>query len=124
MSSKTLTGRWVIEWRDRDPYSRLLVTRDTVDEVRELVRDILSDQTWTGSSDEGEAGQPAYEAFLNEEFGDDSDDQFLDLWSGVTFECDDGVLDFDSRALGILGSCRVGQIGSKSSCRCRMRRAA
>ena len=27
-----------------------------------------------------------------EELGDDTDNKFLGLWSGVTFQCDDGVL--------------------------------
>jgi hypothetical protein len=92
MADQKRNGRWVIDWQDRsrDPDRRILVSRDTVAEVRELIRDILSDQTWAGSA--ADATQSAYSAFIEEESGDDTDEKFLALWTGITFECAEGVL--------------------------------
>jgi hypothetical protein len=96
MAQIQATQRWILEWEDRsgDPDRRVLISSDSVQEVRDDIRRILEGEEWTPpDADEigGPLTEPAFDAFVREEFDFDSDDAILDLWSAVSFECDDGV---------------------------------
>jgi hypothetical protein len=90
------SGRWVLDWQDqsRDPDHRIVVSADSVDEFRERVRHLLEGYTSTPDDAEDFKGLDALPAIdvFQEDLIDLADDaEILGLWSGVSFECDDGL---------------------------------
>jgi hypothetical protein len=95
------TGRWINHWKDEsgDADRDILISADSVEELKEGLRRVLGNKTYTPDipddlkvEGEDDEPQPAYEAFLDNEFGPDVDADILKLWCGVTFQCDDGRL--------------------------------
>jgi hypothetical protein len=87
--------RWILDWQDRsrDPARRVLLTADSLAEVRAGIIRLLSDETWTPPDAEefkGPDALPAIDAFQRELFDLSDDAALINLWSGLTFTCDDG----------------------------------
>ena len=84
--------RWILDWQDRsgDADRRILVSLDSIEEVRERIKIILDDQTWTPPNSDAEVN--ALQAFQDEALDLTQDSELLGLWEGVDFECDDGSL--------------------------------
>jgi len=60
--------RWILDWQDRsrDPNRRILVTADTIDEVRQYIEELLAVHTWTPEDAiefKGPDASPAFDAF-------------------------------------------------------------
>jgi hypothetical protein len=90
-------ARWVLDWQDqnRDADRRVTLTADSPSEAREAVERLLTGATWTPEGAEefqGPDARAALEAFRDEVMDLSDDDQLNRLWTGVTFECDDGTL--------------------------------
>jgi hypothetical protein len=88
--------RWLLEWKDRDPYRNIRESADSVEEARAAIESILSCATWTPEdADElgGEETEPAYIALVREEFDADIVSGLISLrHGGITFPCDEGTL--------------------------------
>ena len=91
-------GRWILDWQDRsrDPDRRVLISADSIEEVRAGVARLLKSSTWTPPEAEefkGPDAVPALQAFNDEVMDLNDDAQIFGLWSILRFECDDGVLE-------------------------------
>jgi hypothetical protein len=87
--------RWIIHWRDRDPYRSFTETADTVAETQEAIEQTLKGRTWTPEdADEigGDETEPAYQALVREEFDGDILVGLLSMREPVEFVCDEGKL--------------------------------
>jgi hypothetical protein len=90
------SGRWLLEWKDRDPYRRIWESADSIEETRAAIESILEAVTWTPEDAEelgGDETELAYGAFVREEFDGDIAKGLADLRHGrIVFACDDGTL--------------------------------
>ena len=88
--------RWLLEWKDEDPYRNIRASADSVEEARAVIESILSCATWTPEeADElgGEQTEPAYVALVREAFEGDIVNGLISLsYGGISFPCDEGTL--------------------------------
>jgi hypothetical protein len=89
-------GRWLLEWKDCDPYRRIWESADCVEETRAAIERLLTGVTWTPEEAEeigGDETESAYDDFVREEFdGEIVEGIAKQRYDPIRFECDDGRL--------------------------------